>query len=87
VRPDSWNTAPQDPTGTTTYLVPGMTRRQSADAVTMALLSVPGIRHISVDLNSTQVRVHSTHPVEETTIVAVIAEAGYAVAGVHRANS
>ena len=87
MRPDLWNTTPQDPTVTTTYLIPGMTRRQSADAVTMALLSVPGIRHISVDLDSARVTVHSIHPVKETTIVAVIAEAGYAIADVHRANS
>jgi copper chaperone CopZ len=86
VRPDLWNTAPQDPTVTTTYLVPGMTRRKSADAVTIALLSVPGIRRISIDLDSAWVTVLSTYPVEETTIVAVLEETGYAIADVHRAE-
>lgn len=79
MRPDLWNTTPQDPTVTMTFLIRGTTRRQSADALTMALLSVPGIRRISVDLDRTRVTVLSIYPMEETTIVAVIAEAGYEI--------
>lgn len=77
MRPDLWGTTPLNPTTITNYLISGITSSQSAEAVTVCLASVPGIRSVSVDLASKRVTVQSTHPLERITIVAVIAEMGY----------
>ena len=85
MRPDLWKTTPQEPASITTVLIPGMISRQSADAVTTGLSSLPGVRRITVDLDNNRVTLQSTHPLEWTIIVAVVAEVGYDISHVSRA--
>lgn len=68
----------------TTYRVTGMTCSHCASAVTEELQALPGVRSVEVDLvagGTSDVRVTSKAPLDETAVASAVDEAGYALAG------
>lgn len=64
---------------TVTYRVPGMTCEHCRAAMTEELSAVTGVDAVAVDLESKLVQV-SGEPLDDPTLRAAIAEAGYEVA-------
>lgn len=65
---------------TTTYKVNGMTCAHCVASVTEEISAIPGVSDVSVDLASGRVDVTSDAPVDDATVAAAVAEAGYEVA-------
>jgi copper chaperone CopZ len=68
---------------TTTYSVTGMTCGHCTAAVTEELTKLPGVREVSIDLNSggtSAVHVTSESVLEETAVREAVDEAGYELA-------
>lgn len=59
------------------YQVSGMTCGHCVHAVTTELSALPGVTEVKVDLESGQVDVESTAPLDEDSVAAAIDEAGY----------
>ena len=59
------------------YQVSGMTCGHCVHAVTTEISALPGVTDVKVDLESGQVDVESTAPLDEATVAAAIDEAGY----------
>jgi copper chaperone len=57
--------------------VKGMSCGHCAAAVTKAMQSLPGVRHVQVDLGSGRVGYDSDNPVPEEELARVIKMAGY----------
>lgn len=66
---------------TETYLVEGMTCGHCAGSVEREVQAVPGVSGATVDLVAKTVTVSTAAPVEDESIAAAVAEAGYAFAG------
>ena len=65
---------------TTTWHVTGMTCGHCATSVTEELLEVDGIQSVDVALDSGEVAVISSGPVDPAAVAAAVDEAGYALA-------
>ncbi|HLU33587.1 MAG TPA: heavy-metal-associated domain-containing protein [Natronosporangium sp.] len=66
---------------TTTYRVTGMTCGHCASAVTAELTRLPGVRDVTVELATGEVRVTSDGPLPLDEIRTAVDEAGYTLAG------
>jgi copper chaperone CopZ len=64
----------------TTWRVSGMTCGHCVASVTEELLEIPGVATVDVTLESGEVVVTSTAPVEPAAVEAAVSEAGYALA-------
>jgi copper chaperone CopZ len=65
---------------TSTWHVTGMTCGHCATSVTEELLEVDGIQSVDVALDSGEVTVVSSGPVDPAAVAAAVDEAGYALA-------
>jgi copper chaperone len=65
---------------TTTYLVKGMTCGHCVGSVKGEIGQLPGVTDVAVDLETGQVTVTSSDPVDPATLRAAVEEAGYEVA-------
>jgi copper chaperone len=63
-----------------TWHVTGMTCGHCVASVTEELLEIPGVESVDVTLESGEVVVASTAPVEPADVEAAVSEAGYALA-------
>ena len=63
-----------------TWQVSGMTCSHCVSSVTEELLEIPGVATVDVTLESGEVVVTSTAPVEPAAVEAAVSEAGYALA-------
>ncbi|MBE7324873.1 heavy-metal-associated domain-containing protein [Nocardioides sp. Y6] len=64
---------------TETFTVTGMTCGHCVASVTEEVSEVPGVTDVDVVLESGQLTVTSTDPVDRPAVVAAVAEAGYQV--------
>ena len=62
---------------TQTFTVTGMTCGHCVASVTEEVSEVAGVEHVDVVLESGQVTVTSTDPVDESAVRAAVEEAGY----------
>ena len=62
-----------------TYTVPGMSCSHCRAAITDEVENVPGVASVDVDLDAKRVTV-AGHQLDDATVRAAIAEAGYVVA-------
>ena len=60
-----------------TYLVTGMTCGHCASSVNKELTALEGVSDVSVNLETGEVRVASTSPLDDERVHAAIAEAGF----------
>jgi copper chaperone len=60
-----------------TWQVAGMTCGHCVASVTEELLEIPGVESVDVTLESGEVVVHSTAPLEPGAVEAAVSEAGY----------
>jgi copper chaperone len=67
-------------TTTATYLVEGMTCGHCEASVRDALIQLPGVSGVTVDLGTGQVTVTSADSLDTETVRAAVDEAGYALA-------
>jgi copper chaperone CopZ len=65
---------------TSTWTVTGMTCGHCVASVTEELSELPGVEQVDVVLETGQVTVTSTEPLERDAVVAAVEEAGYQVA-------
>ncbi len=65
---------------TETYTVTGMTCGHCVSSVTEEVGELPGVRDVSVDLDSGRVTVTADAPVGAASVRAAVEEAGYALA-------
>ena len=63
-----------------TYTVTGMTCGHCVTSVTEEVQEVPGVQDVDVVLETGQVTVTSTEPLDEAAIRAAVEEAGYQLA-------
>lgn len=61
------------------WTVAGMTCEHCVASVTEEVAEIPGVTGVAVDLASGALTVTAERPVEETTVRAAVAEAGYAL--------
>ncbi|MDQ1429620.1 MAG: hypothetical protein QOF40_222 [Actinomycetota bacterium] len=66
-------------TNTTTYTVHGMSCGHCVAAITDEVVAVEHVTGVAVDLPAGKVTVTSDQPLDDATLTAVIAAAGYAV--------
>ena len=64
---------------TTTYTVTGMTCDHCVRAVKSEVSTVEGVDDVTVDLDSGQVTVRSSGPVDDAAVAAAVEEAGYEI--------
>ena len=64
---------------TATYTVTGMTCGHCVNAVTEEVTTVPGVTDVQVDLDSGNVTVTSSAPLDDAAVRAAVEEAGYEV--------
>lgn len=64
---------------TSTWQVTGMTCGHCVASVTEELLEIPGVEDVHVTLESGEVVVTSTAPVDPAAVEAAVSEAGYAL--------
>lgn len=64
----------------TTYTVAGMTCEHCVASVTEEISEIAGVSGVAVDLTTGAVTVTSADPLDDETVRAAVAEAGYAVA-------
>ena len=64
-------------TTTQDYVVAGMTCEHCVRAVTEEVRTVPGVRHVAVELDGGQLRVVSDEPLDFDLVAAAVDEAGY----------
>lgn len=62
---------------TARYEVRGMTCGHCVNAVSTEISAIPGVTGVTVDLESGQVTVHSTEPLDPAAVRAAVDEAGY----------
>ena len=65
---------------TSTYTVTGMTCGHCVASVTEEITELTGVEHVDVVLESGQVTVTSSQPLEPSAVQAAVEEAGYALA-------
>lgn len=65
----------------TNYTVQGMTCGHCVNSVTQEVSSLAGVSHVAVDLESGNVTVESTQPLNVADVQAAIEEAGYVLVG------
>ena len=69
---------------TAVYRVTGMTCDHCVHAVTAEMTAIPGVRDVQIDLvagGTSEVRVVSEAPLDETAVREAVDEAGYELAG------
>lgn len=64
-----------------TFQVKGMTCGHCVNAVTQEVSAVDGVESVDVDLDSGQVSVTSSAPLDEAAVRAAVDEAGYELVG------
>jgi copper chaperone len=64
-------------TTTQDYVVAGMTCEHCTQAVTQEVLTVPGVREVTVHLDGGTMAVSSEEPVDFDVLSAAVGEAGY----------
>jgi copper chaperone len=64
-------------TTTQDYVVAGMTCEHCTQAVTQEVLTVPGVREVTVHLDGGTMTVSSEEPVDFDVLSAAVGEAGY----------
>ena len=64
-------------TTTQTYAVTGMTCGHCESAVRSEVSQIPGVQQIEVSASNGQLTVTAEGPVEDTTVLAAVDEAGY----------
>ena len=62
---------------TTTFNVPDVSCQHCVNAITQEVSQIPGVRNVSVDINTKRVSVDAGEQVSQQQIVEAINEAGY----------
>ncbi len=73
-------TTPSSTSGTTTFVVTGMTCAHCVSSVSEEIHEIPGVDGVRVDLDSGRVVVTSRGPLDGGLVQAAVEEAGYSLA-------